>query len=63
MSTSQIPAHAAPLDGANLSAAQADFVMRLLNDFRPFTDKDARDADALRAQLRPALAAFDAANA
>lgn len=58
-----LPAHLAPLDGAHLSAMQADLVMRLLAGFRAHSGRDAATAAALKAQLGPALAAFDAAHA
>jgi hypothetical protein len=63
MDASQIPAHMQPLDGAHLSAAQADLIMRMIANFRPFSDKDAAIASAIKDQIGAALDAFDAAHA
>ena len=63
MSDNPNPAHLAPLDGAHLSAMQADLIMTMLAGFRPFSDRDAATADGLKAQLGDALGAFDKAHA
>lgn len=57
------PAHLAPLDGAHLNAAQADFILGLLAGFKPANDRDAATADGLWAQLGDACDAFDKAHA
>lgn len=63
MNASPVPAHMAPLGGAQLSAMQADLVMQMLAGFQPRNDRDHATATALKAQLGTALKAFDAAHA
>jgi hypothetical protein len=53
--------HEMPLDGGQLTVAQADFVLRLVRGFRAYTDEDYADAEALKAQLGQALKTWDAA--